>query len=453
MNPVTLDPEVQHQLEVISKSAPEAIGRRARLILAYSDGMQTIKAAQAAGLSPGRARYWKREFIRKRLAIFATNSRMADETPESRQLTENFTQVRDQTLSVQSEVEPASSEKKQKKDKHQAKKEKKYDFPVLAFPDPVKSPGLCPDDTLAEAGKKIFLVQFAEMLQHEAGTRLGEDIEALHDMRVATRRMRAAFDVFGDAFPPKIMKHYLSGLRQTGRLLGNVRDLDVFMEKGNRYLASLPEDAQQGLEPLLLAWQNQLGEARGKLIYHLDSQAYKDFKLGFNYFVQTPGFGSKGIKQDAPIPTRLCEIVPCLIYSRLAEVRAYGPTVNLATIPQLHALRIEFKKLRYALEYFVEVLGSETRQIIDLIKKLQDHLGDLHDADVACQILNNFLENWDRGQIGLQLTERQNPEPIVNYLAFQHAERHRLLVTFPEAWEKFDQPEIRRDLALAVSVL
>ncbi len=175
--------------------------------------------------------------------------------------------------------------------------------------------------------------------------------------------------------------------------------------------------------------------------------------MDFNYFVQTPGFGRRRIPENMPIPTRVYEIAPCLIYSRLAAVRAYGTVLNIATIPQLHALRIEFKKLRYALEYFIEVLGSEARQVIDLIKKLQDHLGDLHDADVACQILSNFLDNWDRGQVGLQLSERQNPEPLVNYLAYQHAERHRMLVTFPEEWEHFEQPETMRKVALAIAVL
>ena len=47
----------------------------------------------------------------------------------------------------------------------------------------------------------------------ELGTRLGEDIEALHDMRVATRRMRAAFRVFGEHFEPKAVAPYLKGLK------------------------------------------------------------------------------------------------------------------------------------------------------------------------------------------------------------------------------------------------
>jgi CHAD domain-containing protein len=453
MTPFTLDPEARQKLQEIILTATDPVVRRVRLILAYADGLQTLNAAQAAGISRGRARYWKREFSRRGLAIFTTLDELAEDKPEIDPPAEDLPWVAQAIEPVTISEERLPVDRVEKKGKRQGKKEKKFEIPPLPFPEPVKTPGILPNDTLAEAGKKVFLVQFAEMLWHESGTRLGEDIEALHDMRVATRRMRAAFDVFEDAFQKKTVNSYLSGLRHTGRLLGSVRDLDVFMEKANRYLDSLTDDTRHGLDPLLSMWQNQLTEARNKLIYHLDSQAYQEFKLGFNYFVQTPGFGSKRISENISIPIRVCEVAPCLIYSRLAAVRAYGTVLNIATIPQLHALRIEFKKLRYALEYFVEVLGSEARLVIDLIKKLQDHLGDLHDADVACQILNNFLDSWDRGQVGLQLSERQNPEPLVNYLAYQHAERHRLLVTFPEAWENFEQPETMRKVALAISIL
>jgi len=59
-------------------------------------------------------------------------------------------------------------------------------------------PGLSADDTMAEAARKTFTFHFQHMLYYEQGTREGEDIEKLHKMRVATRRMRAAFQVFGD---------------------------------------------------------------------------------------------------------------------------------------------------------------------------------------------------------------------------------------------------------------
>jgi len=452
MTSITLDPEERGTLETITQSTNTLLAKRARLILAYANDMQTIDAAQAAGISRGRARYWKREFFRRGLAIFTTSDNHLEDWVESDM------QGSDQSEIVQPEPDIIFEEttvvgKKGKKARRKAKKDIGVNFPILPFPEPVDKPGILADDTLAEAGRKVFLAQFATMLWHEAGTRSGEDIESLHDMRVATRRMRAAFDVFSAAFRKKIILSYLSELRHLGRLLGKVRDLDVFNEKAARYLDSLPDDNRNGLDPLLSMWQTQLSEARSELVAYLDSRAYQEFKVNFNYFVQTHGYAVQRTRGDTPLPNRVYEVVPCIIYTRFAKVRAYSTLINSASIPQLHALRIEFKKLRYAMEYFSEVLAGEARQVIDLVKKLQDHLGDLHDSDVACQILNNFLENWDSGQAGLMLTERQNPEPLVNYLAYQYAERHRLLVTFPDAWERFDQPEVRRNIAQAISNL
>jgi CHAD domain-containing protein len=312
-------------------------------------------------------------------------------------------------------------------------------------------PGVKPDDSLSEAGRKVLGYHFGQMVAHEAGTRLGEDIEELHDMRVATRRMRAAFEVFQDAFETKAVKKHLKGLKATGRALGRVRDLDVFMEKAQHYLASVPQEERSGLDPLLMLWENERQEDRQTMLQHLDSQDYVDFKRKFLEFVSTPGMGAKPIPETKPQLVQ--HVVPVLIYTRLASVRAYGPLLDAATIEQLHSLRIEFKKLRYTLEFFKEVLGEQTKALIEEVKILQDHLGDLNDADVACSILREFLDEWESRQIYRPINERENPEPVVAYLASKHAERYFLTTSFQEAWGKFDRPEMRANLAAAVAVL
>ena len=306
---------------------------------------------------------------------------------------------------------------------------------------------------MAEAGRKILRFHFAHMLSHEKGTRLGEDIEELHDMRVATRRMRAAFDVFKPFFKPKAIKNHLKGLRATGRALGRVRDLDVFMAKAEHYLETLPEDERLGLEPLLDAWQQEQALGRDQMLAHLDSESYQQFKQDFNDFVSTPGAGARPVSGNNPEPDRVRHVAPVLIYTHLAAVRSYETIITNATIEQLHALRIEFKKLRYTLEFFREVLGAQAKEVIDDLKTLQDHLGDLNDANVACRILREFIETWEERQMDLPLQERQNPEPVVDYLAAKHAERHNLMVTFPEAWAHFNRPEFLENIALAASVL
>ncbi|NBD35277.1 MAG: CHAD domain-containing protein, partial [Chloroflexi bacterium] len=97
-------------------------------------------------------------------------------------------------------------------------------------------PNISADDTMAEAARKTFSFHFQHMLYHESGTREGEDIEELHDMRVTTRRMRAAFRVFNDYLDMKRMKPIRKGAKRTCGKLGNVRDLDVFWEKTQRYI-------------------------------------------------------------------------------------------------------------------------------------------------------------------------------------------------------------------------
>jgi CHAD domain-containing protein len=323
----------------------------------------------------------------------------------------------------------------------------------IPFPEPMKSPGVKPEDTLAEAGRKVLRYHFAEMLRHEQETKLGEDIEELHDMRVAVRRMRVAFEIFKDAFTANTIKKHNKGLRVIGRTLGRVRDLDVFMEKADRYLETLPVDRHTGLNPLFKAWRDQRESSRQKMIAFLEGESYISFLQEFNLFVNTPGLGAQKDMDDYHAPHLVRYVAPVMIYHRLGTVRAYEKILGRARIEQLHELRIEFKRLRYTMEFFREVLGPEGDLIIEEIKIVQDHLGDLNDANVACQILNDFLEGWEIRQQDLPLNQRQNPEPIVAYLASKHAERHHLMVTFGETWARFDREELRKKLAVAVAVL
>jgi inorganic triphosphatase YgiF len=128
-----------------------------------------------------------------------------------------------------------------------------------------KYPDIRPDDPMNKAGRKTLRLHFERMLAHKAGTQLGEDIEELHDMRVATRRMRAAFRLFSPYFDPKTIQPYLKGLRQIGRALGPVRDLDVFEDKAQQYLATLPTGQADVPDGLLAAWQIERVSAREQM--------------------------------------------------------------------------------------------------------------------------------------------------------------------------------------------
>ena len=95
------------------------------------------------------------------------------------------------------------------------------------------------DDHLAEAGRKVLRFHLARMVAREAGTREGRDLEELHGMRVATRRQRAAWRVFGVAFDQKRTGRHQRRLKEVARDLGAVRDLDVLIEAGEGYQKKL----------------------------------------------------------------------------------------------------------------------------------------------------------------------------------------------------------------------
>jgi CHAD domain-containing protein len=322
-------------------------------------------------------------------------------------------------------------------------------YPQIVESPILTSPGLLPDDSMGEAGRKILRFHFLRMLKHESGTRAGQDIEELHDMRVATRRMRAALRIFGPYYKAKAIRPYGVGLRRTARTLGAVRDLDVLMDKAASYLKTLPEDRGQDLDPLLSLWRDQRERAREEMLAYLDGPKYQEFKEGFSLFVETPGVGVRKGKQLPPEPIKARHVMPTLLYTRWASVHAFDAVLDGAAVTVLHALRIECKQLRYALEFFREVLGREAEQVIAEVVRLQDHLGDLNDADVANTMLSNFLFAPSRKDA----SESVIAPGVVAYLAAKQRELQHLMSTFPAAWEQFNRPEIRRSLADAVAVL
>jgi CHAD domain-containing protein/transposase-like protein len=419
-----LNSEDKLQIEQLSVDARKTLQRRARLLLLYENGLPTREVAAQVGLSPRQTRYWRSQYQLRGMDIFKVVEK-----------------VRKPRIKKAQQISLPASDEKEKQ------------VWGIPFPEPMSSVGMSPEDTMAEGGRKTLRFHFAEMLAHEPGTRLGDDPEELHDMRVATRRMRAAFAVFEQAFNPKITRPYVRGLRTTGRALGHTRDMDVILQKAASYLDGLNLEQQTGMQPLIQFWQTEQAQARVDMLTHLDSQKYARFIQKFNLFVNTPGMGALPIQQDFPAPHRVREVVPALIYTRLETVRAYETILAKATIAQLHALRIECKRLRYTVEFFQEVLGDKAKTIINELKGIQDHLGDLHDADVVCQIIRQFLTEWDNRQTVQPLSERQNPQPIVAYLAYQSAELHRLIVSFPQTWEHFNRPAFRMNLALAVAAL
>src|SRR5437879_2784281 len=111
-------------------------------------------------------------------------------------------------------------------------------------------PGLIPDETMESAGRKIFVYYLSRMLKHEKAVRHSDDPDGIHDMRVATRRLRSALSTFEDFYRRSVVKDYRKGLKDVAGALGAIRDLDVIQAAGQSYTKSLDKAAQEAIQGL-----------------------------------------------------------------------------------------------------------------------------------------------------------------------------------------------------------
>ncbi len=308
-----------------------------------------------------------------------------------------------------------------------------------------RTPGVTPEDHVAEAGRKVMRFHLARMLAREAGTRAGTDPEELHAMRVATRRQRAAWRVFGASFRAGRTKRYRNGLREIASRLGAVRDLDVLLEAADLYRADLPVPEQRALEPLLSDWREHRDDARVLLIRELDSDGYRRWVDDYRDFVRTEG---ASVVPVAPTqPHRVRDTTASRIWSAYEQVRSYEHVLRWADVETLHELRIAGKWLRYTLEFVREALGDDATPLIARVTALQDHLGLMNDANVSASMARTFLVEHAGELSPLE------GAAIGRYLVSREREVARLRRTIGAPWRGVSGVTFRRTLGRVVAGL
>jgi CHAD domain-containing protein len=309
-----------------------------------------------------------------------------------------------------------------------------------------RTPGIVAEDSMPEAARKVLQLHFAKMQRREAGTRDGSDVEDLHDMRVATRRMRAAWRVFDGAFKAGKTKKIRRHLEVIADRLGAVRDLDVLIEGLEAYRLAMNAEQRSGLEPLLSLWRHQRATARTQLIAELDSQGYASFTKEMDAFLDA-GSHSAAAVATPTAPHRVRDRAASEIWAAYEVVRAYELVLPWADVETLHELRIATKWLRYALEFFGETLGPDSDQLLERVVALQEHLGCLHDADVATKLARDLLVA-KAGELS-----KPEAEAIGAYLHSREAEVARRRRTLGPVWRAVNGAPFRRGLGRAVAAL
>lgn len=237
-----------------------------------------------------------------------------------------------------------------------------------------------PPVTVIEAARQVAARQAAELTRWQKAARKGKDPEAVHQMRVATRRLRAALRALqGHVAARRSLRRRLRWL--AGRL-GAVRDHDVILALlGSRRLPAAAEAERARLDVLVARLDARRRAAQSKLAAALKRKRYSRLLDDLEAFVKRP----RGIGGEEPLAARVLADVG----ERLGETIVSSPAMTQAmpSPEELHALRIDCKRLRYALEFHAAACGFSYDAERRLAREMQDVLGDIHDRDLLAQWL------------------------------------------------------------------
>jgi CHAD domain-containing protein len=296
-------------------------------------------------------------------------------------------------------------------------------------------PQMAAGDALRQIHRRLLAIQVA----NEAGIRADLDSEFLHDFRVACRRARSALGQITGVLPPEAADHHRKALAWLGSVTGPVRDLDVYLEKMEGYRASLPAAVRPDLAPLEGFLRARHGVEHRRLVEALASPRYRALVDGWERVLQTPPADPTPSENAARPVAALATDRTWRAYRRvLKRGRAIGPESPDAA---LHRLRICCKKLRYLMELFRSLYDpAAIDHLIDLLKQLQDNLGDFNDLSVQQETLRRLAHEM----------HETDGAPVETYLAMgrlqalleeRHAAERR---RFAEVFAQFSADEERR---------
>ena len=149
-----------------------------------------------------------------------------------------------------------------------------------------KTENISPDGTLEVCARQIIVNYFHQMMSYKEGAKDGSDIEFVHDMRVTSRRLRAAMDNFADCFPEKSFKKLYKKIKLITQTMGAVRDLDVLIGRFEKELGTLPESEQSDIRKLIAHLQQEREEARKPMLTLFAKLEETGFEKKFLTFFQ-----------------------------------------------------------------------------------------------------------------------------------------------------------------------
>lgn len=320
-----------------------------------------------------------------------------------------------------------------------------------------------------EAASLAITARLETLFEHEEGTRKGEDAEALHDMRVASRRLRAAMTIFAPCFPRRRFKPLQQETAAITRALGAVRDTDVMLEELRAYRDGLSTPDTTGVDHVIEAVSADRERRRALLIETLDAVA----RSGYRQHAHVTLWAGRSHQKRGD--ETLAMAAHRIGVRRIAELYGFVQYVHdPARVEELHAMRKAAKHLRYSLEIFQSCFGPAIASCIERIRHIQDRIGKIHDCDVLIDLLRLHLESlacreherlleialerqtptrrMERVQEAIAAQTKADPRPgILALLGRKRDERDGRYVDFVRWWDGQDATGLRDTLCACVA--
>ncbi len=301
-----------------------------------------------------------------------------------------------------------------------------------------------PEDAICKFGAGTLNRYTAALRQEITGVRQGKDIEAIHRMRVASRRLRSALPLFETCYAAKYRTRWGDGIKKITRALGQARDTDVQIERLNNFLAGMEDvHCRPGLRRLILRLTQKRGRLQQKVTLALDEMEEKRL-------LDTLSDQSKAREGEhdtgEPYAFGLYLLAKGAILDLLKEFLDYEAFIHdPEAIKELHAMRIAAKRLRYTLEIFSSLYPNELKAYIQAVKTTQEMLGEIHDCDVWAIFLPEFLEDERRRIIKFYGHGRPFKMLLSGIDCFQEdrkVNRQKQYEEFLAAWDKWKEKDL-----------
>ncbi len=239
---------------------------------------------------------------------------------------------------------------------------------------------LSPHDAAGSAAQTAIRRHLEALLKHEPGA-LSGDVEAIHQVRVATRRLRAALQLFRPFLSAPKPEALRAELEWIASAAGAVRELDVSGEVARAHADRIHVEAGKNLESLWRHLEARRRREHRKLAAELRSARYRKL-VG-----ELSGPFSINARGDAPLAVVAVDLARPIVRKMVAAGEKAGTKPAAAT---LHRLRVSVKRSRYALEMLRPLGGRRLAKPLERLEAMQEVLGGYHDAVVAA----GLIERW-----------------------------------------------------------